>query len=99
VHCERCVDYYKTHEWYDNAIAIFEYPTSEGIVRATYEVLTTTSAGGGYHEYFMGDMGALKMSENQAYTNSTAKPARPSGRVGEEASSRARSPAKARRRR
>jgi hypothetical protein len=21
------VDYYKTHEWYDNAIAIFEYPT------------------------------------------------------------------------
>jgi predicted dehydrogenase len=62
------VDYYKTHEWYDNAIAIFEYPTSEGIVRATYEVLTTTSAGGGYHEYFMGDLGALKISENPKYT-------------------------------
>ena len=58
------VDYYKTHEWYDNAIAIYEYPTKEGVVRATYNVLTTTSAGGGYHEYFMGDEGALKISEN-----------------------------------
>lgn len=62
------VDYYKTHEWYDNAIAIYEYPTKEGIVRATYQVLTTTSAGGGYHEYFMGDEGALKMSENPKFT-------------------------------
>jgi predicted dehydrogenase len=62
------VDYYKTHEWYDNAIAIFEFPTKEGTVRATYEVLTTTSAGGGYHEYFMGDEGALKISENPKYT-------------------------------
>ena len=58
------VDYYKSHEWYDNAIGIYEYPTKDGIVRATYEVLTTTSAGGGYHEYFMGDEGALKISEN-----------------------------------
>ncbi len=62
------VDYYKTHEWYDNAIAIYEYPTKEGIVRAQYDVLTTTSAGGGYHEYFMGDEGALKMSENPKFT-------------------------------
>jgi len=62
------VDYYKSHEWYDNAFAIFEYPTKEGLVRATYDVLTTTSAGGGYHEYFMGDEGALKMSENPKYT-------------------------------
>ena len=58
------VDYYKSHEWYDNAIGIYEYPTKDGIVRATYEVLTTTSAGGGYHEYFMGDEGSLKISEN-----------------------------------
>lgn len=63
------VDYYKTHEWYDNAMAIYEFPTREGnIVRATYQVLTTTSAGGGYHEYFMGDQGALKISENPKYT-------------------------------
>jgi len=90
------VDYYKTHEWYDNAIAIFEYPTKEGIVRATYDVLTTTSAGGGYHEYFMGDEGSLKISENPNTPNSTAKPAPPSGTSGPpRASSRARSPAKA----
>ncbi len=62
------VDYYTTHEWYDNVMAIYEFPTSEGIVRASYQVLTTTSAGGGYHEYFMGDEGALKMSENPSYT-------------------------------
>ena len=62
------VDYYKTHEWYDNAIGIYEYPTKDGVVRATYQVLTTTSAGGGYHEYFMGDEGALKMSENPKFT-------------------------------
>jgi predicted dehydrogenase len=62
------VDYYKNHEWYDNAFAIYEYPTPTGIVRCTYQVLTTTSAGGGYHEYFMGDEGALKISENPKYT-------------------------------
>lgn len=62
------VDYYTTHEWYDNVMAIYEYPTPEGIVRAFYQVLTTTSAGGGYAEYFMGDEGALKMSENPKYT-------------------------------
>jgi predicted dehydrogenase len=62
------VDYYKTHEWYDNAIAVYEYPTKDGLVRATYDVLTTTSAGGGYHEYFMGDEGALKISENPKFT-------------------------------
>lgn len=62
------VDYYKTHEWYDNVIAIFTFPTAAGNVRTTYQVLTTTSAGGGYHEYFMGDEGALKMSENPKYT-------------------------------
>jgi predicted dehydrogenase len=61
-------DYYTTHEWYDNVMTIYEFPTPQGMVRAFYEVLTTTSAGGGYHEYFMGDEGSLKMSENPAYT-------------------------------
>lgn len=62
------VDYYTTHEWYDNVTAIYEFPTETGTIRAVYGVLTTTSAGGGYHEYFMGDEGALKMSENPKYT-------------------------------
>ncbi|HUL54764.1 MAG TPA: Gfo/Idh/MocA family oxidoreductase [Opitutaceae bacterium] len=62
------VDYYTTHEWYDNVMVIYEFPGAAGTVRAFYEVLTTTSAGGGYHEYFMGDEGALKISENPKYT-------------------------------
>lgn len=61
-------DYYTTHEWYDNVMAIYEFATAAGPVRAFYQVLTTTSAGGGYMEYFMGTEGALKMSENQKYT-------------------------------
>jgi predicted dehydrogenase len=61
-------DYYPNHEWYDNVFAIHEYPMPEGLVRTCYQVLTTTSAGGGYFEYFMGDEGALKMSENPKYT-------------------------------
>ena len=24
------VDYYKTHEWYDNAMVIYEYPLPDG---------------------------------------------------------------------
>lgn len=62
------VDYYQNHEWYDNAMVIYEYPLPSGIVRAFYQVQTTTSAGGGYFEYFMGDEGSLKMSENPAIT-------------------------------
>jgi predicted dehydrogenase len=58
------IDYYKNHEWYDNAMVIYEYPLAEGVARAFYQVQTTTSAGGGYFEYFMGDEGSIKMSEN-----------------------------------
>ncbi len=62
------MDYYKTHEWYDNVMVIYEYPLPEGVARAFYQVQTTTSAGGGYFEYFMGDEGSLKMSENPGIT-------------------------------
>ncbi len=62
------VDYYKNHEWYDNAMVVYEYPLPTGMARAFYEVLTTTSAGGGYSEMFMGDEGTIKMSENPTVT-------------------------------
>jgi predicted dehydrogenase len=58
------LDYYKNHDWYDNAIVIYEYPMAEGVARASYQVQTTTSAGGGYFEMFMGDDGTIKMSED-----------------------------------
>lgn len=57
-------DYYPNREWYDNVMVIYEYDTSYGPVRAFYQTLTTTSAGGGYWESFMGDEGTVKMSEN-----------------------------------
>ncbi len=69
-------DYYKNpdgtpaHDWSDNVMCIFEYDKSfQGKkVQAFYQVLTTTSSGGGYFESFMGDKGTLKMSENPALT-------------------------------
>jgi len=63
------LDYYTTHEWYDNAMVIYEFSTPTGVVRAFYQVQTTTSAGGGYFEYFMGDEGSIKMSENPALSS------------------------------
>jgi predicted dehydrogenase len=62
------IDYYKNHEWYDNAMVIYEYQLPTGMARAFYEVQTTTSAGGGYFEMFMGDEGTIKMSEDPLIT-------------------------------
>jgi predicted dehydrogenase len=58
------LDYFKNHDWCDNAMVIYEYPLPEGVARAFYQVQTTTSAGGGYFEMFMGDDGTIKMSED-----------------------------------
>jgi predicted dehydrogenase len=55
-------DYWIGHEWYDNVIAIYEFPTEKGIVRAMYQTLTTNSSNG-YFEQFMGDEGTLLISE------------------------------------
>ena len=62
-------DYYQNHDWYDNAMVVYEFPLPEGTARAFYQVQTTTSSGGGYYECFMGDEGSLKMSENPAITS------------------------------
>jgi len=67
-------DYYPNHEWYDNALAIYEYRRPEGVLRALYEVQTTTSAGGGYFEYFMGDQGTLRISEMPSLTAAWREP-------------------------
>ncbi len=55
-------DYYKNREWYDNVMVIYEFNTQEGKARAMYQVQTTTK-NGGFYETFMGDMGALQISE------------------------------------
>jgi hypothetical protein len=61
--------YFKDREHFDNVMCVFDYDTPEGNARAFYQVLTTTSAGGGYYESFMGTDGTLEMSEREAYTN------------------------------
>ena len=55
-------DYWKGHQWYDNVIAIYEYETKQGTVRALYQTITSNSSNG-YFENFMGDEGTLVISE------------------------------------
>ena len=61
-------NYFKNREHFDNVMCVFEYDTPEGGARAFYQVLTTTSAGGGYYEAFMGTEGTIEISERDAYT-------------------------------
>jgi predicted dehydrogenase len=58
-------DYYPktTHEWYDTVMAIYEYDTPNGVVRAYYQTQTTNSCQG-YYENFMGDQGTMLVSES-----------------------------------
>lgn len=71
------IDYYdrKTHEWFDNVLATFEYETPRGKVRAFYQTISTNS-NQGYSESFMGDQGTLIISESSsrgaAYREPTA---------------------------
>ncbi len=68
------VDYYKQHDWYDNVLAIYEYENEEGVARAFYQVLTTTSHGG-FGETFMGEDGAIEISEVPSRGNAAKREA------------------------
>jgi predicted dehydrogenase len=61
------LDYHdpKTHEWYDTVMAVYEYETPAGTVRAYYQTQTTNGSQG-YFENFMGDQGTLVISESEA---------------------------------
>ena len=65
----------RSREHFDNVMAIFDYDTPQGGVRAFYQVLTTTSAGGGYFETFMGTEATIKISEIASSPRSTARTA------------------------
>jgi predicted dehydrogenase len=55
--------YFKKREHFDNMMCIFDYDTPQGEVRAFYQVLTTTSSGGGFWENFMGTHATIKTAE------------------------------------
>jgi len=61
-------DYYKGHEWYDNVVALYEYPAAQSTVRASCQVITTSSGSGGNYEMLMGSDGSIQVSENAKYT-------------------------------
>ena len=69
-------DYWKGHEWYDSVMAIYEYETKEGVVRAFYQTITTNS-NQGYYESFMGDEGTLSISESASRGSVYREPGAP----------------------
>ena len=62
-------DYFKEREHFDNLMAVFEYDTPQGILRACEQVVTASPGTGGYFESFMGTTCTLQMSESPTYTN------------------------------
>ncbi len=56
----------KTHEWYDTVMAVYDYDTPAGPVKAYYQTQTTNGSQG-YFENFMGDQGTLLISESETY--------------------------------
>lgn len=62
------IDFYRSHEWYDNVLTVYDYETPQGINRAFYQVLTTTKHGG-FYETFMGEDGSIVISEVAARGN------------------------------
>ncbi|MCL4813608.1 MAG: Gfo/Idh/MocA family oxidoreductase [Vicinamibacteraceae bacterium] len=53
-----------THEWYDTVMAVYDYDTPAGPVKAYYQTQTTNGSQG-YFENFMGDQGTLLISESE----------------------------------
>jgi predicted dehydrogenase len=56
-------DYWSERQLYDNVIAVYEYQTNDGTVRALYRTLTTNDSLG-FFEQFLGTEGTLFISEN-----------------------------------
>lgn len=63
-------DYYdkETHQWPDTVLAALEYETPKGMVRAAYQNINTNSNLGSF-EKFLGDQGAMLLSEAVGMAN------------------------------
>ena len=71
-------DFYKGRESHDNVMAVMDYETPEGVVRAFYQALTTTTVGGvAAFEHFLGTEGSLRVSEYPRWTKLFHEPHAP----------------------
>lgn len=61
-------DFFKDREVFDNMMAILEYETATGTVRAFSQVLGTTHGTGGFFERFMGTSATISISEVAQWT-------------------------------
>jgi predicted dehydrogenase len=61
-------DFFKDREVFDSAMAILEYETESGIVRAFSQVLGTTEGRGGFFERFMGTSATIDISDLALWT-------------------------------
>ena len=71
-------DYYdpKTHQWPDTAMAVFEYETPKGLVRASYQIVNANSNYGSF-EKFLGEHGTLVVSETAGIADLFTEPKAP----------------------
>jgi len=53
-------------QWYDNVMAVLEYETADGAVRAYYQTIPMNS-GGGRYEAFVGDEGTLIIDQGLSH--------------------------------
>ncbi len=67
-------DYYRRREWWDNAVCILEYRTTEGVARASVHFDAVNGLGGCY-ERLMGGDGSIRMSEDAPNGNYTQREA------------------------
>lgn len=71
-------DFYKGRQWHDNVMAILDYDTPDGLVRAAFQLLTTTSNGGvSAFEHFLGTEGSIRISEYAKWTKLFREPHAP----------------------
>ncbi|MBN1817387.1 MAG: Gfo/Idh/MocA family oxidoreductase, partial [Sedimentisphaerales bacterium] len=59
--------YWPDNELFDTVVAVFEFPTPSGVVRAMYDLLMTNSSQASF-EQFMGDQGTLVLSEDRHWS-------------------------------
>ncbi len=72
------IDHHPDHQCYDTITAAAEYVKEDRPIRAMFQLLTSTSAGGGKFEHFMGTEASVKISEAPEWTKVYHEPFAPS---------------------